>query len=175
MAFGLEYSSPCPFLRRTTEKGQAVTLGIILYAGLTRTARIANDCSCLGYVAYAVWILALLIFKEHHSNSLRSLAHCQELLDTLNVGFVLQCEGEDIIANKKAFDLLKLERGDVAGLKKLLEQQQSPTGRAKPQNWMTLDTTGTPKTEGTVLQESLPDGSLRVEYLSKTLILIDPN
>jgi hypothetical protein len=174
MAFGLEYTSPCPLLRKTAERGQAMTLGIVIYAGLTRTSIVSNESSCLGYLAYLALILALLIFKDEHVNDQESLSHCQELLDALNVGFVMECEDDSIIANKAAFDLLHLERGDVLGLQKLLSKQQAAPSLAMQRKWTSLNSKRDSKAATQNLHQNLPDGSLRVEYTSTPPTLTNP-
>jgi hypothetical protein len=167
MAFGLEYTASCPFLRGTAERGQAMTLGVVLYAGLTRTSMTGHDSSCLGYIAYLSLILALLILKDDHSDRSQSLAHCQELLDSLNVGLVLQGEDDVMIANQQAFDLLKLKRGDVAGLKTKLAVQPNSQTPTKPSEWTNLETARGCAGSRADLQQSLPDGGLHVEYSSE--------
>jgi hypothetical protein len=139
MAFGLEVISPCPDLQGRMEKGQAVTLGVLLYAGLARASTNTQDYSCLAYACYMVLVLILVFLKERHWLALRSLACCQQLLDSLKVGFVMRyCDGT-MITNKLVFDLLHIPRGDVVSLNKVLDQQTLPAPETtEPCNWTQL-------------------------------------
>ena len=169
MAFGVEYTLPCPLFQRTAHKVRAIVIGIVLYAGFARTSKAINDSSCLGYVAYIVWLLVLILLHKHRSNTLQSLVHCQRLLDVLDVGFILFCEGEPVVANKKAFALLQLKRGDTASLKKLHDQQQQRKAAIKkPGPWAPLDLSSTGDC-GVPLRKTLDDSSLGLEWISTSL------
>ncbi len=123
MAFGLEYIWRCPFVERKGERAKGMALSMVLFACLARGATIANDYSWLGYAAYLFWNLGSLREKDQEIATRRWQTTCQELLDGLNIGFVIADEGRIRLTNDKVFDLLGLERGDLTSLKELLEQQ----------------------------------------------------
>ena len=170
MAFCLEYTVPYRFLRSAVERAQAVTLGVLVYAGLARAMMISNEYSCLGSAVYLGWILTLFLLRKPYEKNERYMGHCQELLDALSVGCVLQFEDNTTIANSMAFDLLKVKRGNLTGLHMQLERQQAPAESAKPENWTPFLSTNLAPSSTSLLDKNTREDTLSLEYTSKAVI-----
>jgi hypothetical protein len=167
MALGLESMLACPILKGKVQKAQAVSLGVGIYVGIAKVYMTTHDYSTLGYISYLIWVILIALHNDHQYRNQRSLVHCQELLDVLNVGLIQQCEDGTIKANKAAFDLLKLKRGDLASLQNLLDQHSWLAWAAQPGHWTSPPWQPIPKPSSRSLPKTSADGSQCMEYTSK--------